>query len=86
MKSRLLKIVASRDQYITEIHEKQPHELLLIKDIDMNFKIKTAERFAPLKINVSHPGKPQSKNIMIFASFENKEPSKNSNTASYLNP
>ena len=56
IKALLARLVASQDEIITEITEKMPKEFYMVKDINLNIKIKVYEKISPLKIFITNPG------------------------------
>jgi hypothetical protein len=57
----------------------------MVKDINLNLKLKVCEKTSPLKIFISYPGAKLKagpggvaalKSLQVYLSYENKEPSK----------
>ena len=79
-------MVASFDEITTELIDRSPIEENIIPDITFNYKIRLTEKLAPLYIFFSYPENQHNKALSLYISFENKDPSQNSNMASYFNP
>lgn len=74
IQARIRRIVASRDEYITEIHEGQPSEHMVYDEIGINLKIRIQEKPAPLTISFHYPENPSIKGVQLFHSQNVKEP------------
>lgn len=84
--ARLVRMVASFDEITTELYDRSPIEENIIPEITFNFKIRLSDKLAPLYVFFSYPENQHNKAISLYISYDNKDPSSNSNMASYFNP
>ena len=52
MNAELSRLVSRQDEFITELHDRMPKDILLVHNIPFNFKIRLVDKDAPLKIIV----------------------------------
>ena len=70
IKAHLNRLVASQEEVITEIYERMPKELFIVKDIHANLKIRIHEKLSPLKIIFAYPGNPTGKSLSVYISHD----------------
>ena len=51
VKAQLQRIVADRNEMVTELYDQIPLEQNVLNSVTLNLKVKTAGKLAPLKIN-----------------------------------
>lgn len=85
IQAQLRKIVASREDYISEIHEGQPTEHFIYEGIGVNLKIRIHENPAPLTVMFYYPDNPSIKGVRLYHSQQVKEPKTSEARFSALN-
>ena len=86
MRAKLKRLVASQNEILQEIYEKQPTYINLVADIDHNLKINLEDKKPPLKVFISYPDGQAGKSLSVYISHEVKEPNSSMNIGSYINP
>ena len=73
-KAAMKRIVASQDQKITEIFDRVTISEIIVPNLNYLYKVRLTDRTPPLRISVLFTDQVHNRNVIIYESFDHKEP------------